>query len=268
MTVPISRHARHRAEGPARTFLSGRSSQKSAGKTIGRGALGVVTAGLAFGLVAPAASASTEATPPPSHGVATSSATTSTSEGATYTVEAGDTVAQIAASHDSSVSAILAANDIGAGGLIFPGEDLTIPDASASSADSGGASAGGTAESARQPAASSSSGSSNEILDVARQYVGTPYEWAGDTPAGFDCSGFTQYVYDQVGIDIPRTSSAQAAAGEPVSEAAAEPGDLVWWPGHVGIYTGDDTYIAARNPGTPLYESKIWNENAQFFRVS
>src|SRR5699024_4194024 len=97
---------------------------------------------------------------------------------------------------------------------------------------------------------------------------GTPYKWAGDTPAGFDCSGFTQYVYDQVGIDIPRTSSAQAAAGEPVSEAAAEPGDLVWWPGHVGIYTGDDTYIAARNPGTPLYESKIWNENAQFFRVS
>src|SRR5699024_7012236 len=135
MTVPISRHARHRAEGPARTFLSGRSSQKSAGKSIGRGALGVVTAGLAFGLVAPAASASTEATPPPSHGVATSSASTSTSEGATYTVEAGDTVAQIAASHDSSVSAILAANDIGDGGLLFPGQDMTIPHASSNRSD-------------------------------------------------------------------------------------------------------------------------------------
>jgi len=268
MTVHISRHARHRAEGPATTFLSGRSSQKSAGKAIGRGALGVVTAGLAFGLVAPAASASTEATPPPSHGVASGSASTSTSDGATYTVEAGDTVAQIAASHDSSVSAILAANDIGASGLIFPGEDLTIPDASASTADSSGASAGGTAESAEQPATSSSSGSSNAIVDIARQYEGTPYEWGGSTPAGFDCSGFTQYVYDQVGIDMPRTSSAQAAAGEPVSESAAEPGDLVWWPGHVGIYTGDGKYIAARNSGTPLYESEIWNDSAQFFRVS
>lgn len=261
MTVRHSNPARHRAEGPCNTPLSGHR----AGKLVGRGALGVVGAGLALGLVAPAASASTEAGPPPGQSLGAGTVSASTSEDASHTVEAGETVAEIAANYDSSVAAVLAANDIGANALIYPGEELAIPTDAAPGGQSGGAAAGGTTG---EPAASSSSGQSNAILDIARQYVGTPYQWGGSTPAAFDCSGFTQYVYAQVGIDIPRNSSAQAAAGEPVSEAAAQPGDLVWWPGHVGIYTGDGQYIAARNPGTPLHESQIWNENAQFFRVA
>ncbi|WP_448073935.1 C40 family peptidase [Georgenia yuyongxinii] len=112
------------------------------------------------------------------------------------------------------------------------------------------------------PAASASA-----IVDYARQFVGTPYVYGGVTPAGFDCSGFTQYVLAEVGIDLPRSSSAQVNAGTRVSAAEAQPGDLVWWPGHIGIYTGDGNHIAARQPGTALYEGVIAHSSPVFIRI-
>ena len=111
------------------------------------------------------------------------------------------------------------------------------------------------------------SASSNSVLAVARQYVGVPYVWGGSTPAGFDCSGFTMHVFAQVGISLPRTSAQQRHAGYVVSAAEARPGDLVWWPGHVGIYTGDGQHIAARSPGTLLYEGPILRASPTFIRV-
>jgi len=117
------------------------------------------------------------------------------------------------------------------------------------------------------PAQTEAPASSNTILAVARQYVGVPYVWGGATPAGFDCSGFTMHVFAQVGITLPRTSAQQRHAGYVVSAAEAQPGDLVWWPGHVGIYTGNGNHIAARNPGTLLHESPIWRSNPTFIRV-
>jgi cell wall-associated NlpC family hydrolase len=109
--------------------------------------------------------------------------------------------------------------------------------------------------------------SGSAIVDIARRYVGTPYVHGGASPSGFDCSGFTQYVFAQLGISIPRTSSAQRYAGYVVSASEARPGDLVWAPGHVGIYTGGGNHIAARSPGTPLYESVIYMSNPVFIRV-
>jgi cell wall-associated NlpC family hydrolase len=109
--------------------------------------------------------------------------------------------------------------------------------------------------------------SSSAIVNYARQFLGTPYVWGGTTPAGFDCSGFTQYVFRNFGIELPRTSSGQSTVGTRVSAADARPGDLVWWPGHVGIYTGNGNNIAARQPGTPLTEGPIYNSNPTFIRV-
>lgn len=109
-------------------------------------------------------------------------------------------------------------------------------------------------ESTEQAAPSAQGGS---IVDIAFRYVGTPYVWGGADPSGFDCSGFTWYVYQQAGISIPRSSSAQRNAGTTVSASEASPGDLVWWPGHVGIYLGDGQHIAARNPSKPLQAGPI-----------
>ncbi len=123
-------------------------------------------------------------------------------------------------------------------------------------------------EAAEAPAPTTDvSGVRAQIVNIAHRYVGTPYVYGGSTPSGFDCSGFTQYVYAQVGISLPRSSGAQAGAGQRVSASEAQPGDLVWWPGHIGIYLGGNQHIAARNPGTPLTAGPIYNSSPTFIRV-
>lgn len=74
-----------------------------------------------------------------------------------------------------------------------------------------------------------------DIINEAKKGVGTKYVWGGNTPNGWDCSGYTRYVYGKVGIKLPRNSSAQMRAGRVISAKEAKPGDLIWVPGHVGI---------------------------------
>lgn len=106
------------------------------------------------------------------------------------------------------------------------------------------------------------------VLQIAARYVGVPYVYGGTTPSGFDCSGFTQYVYAQLGISLPRTAEAQRSAGTVVSRADAQPGDLIYSPGHIAIYAGGDMEIDAPRPGGSVQFRSIWQSAPVFIRVS
>ena len=96
------------------------------------------------------------------------------------------------------------------------------------------------------------SASASAVIAQAKKYLGVPYVWGGTTPSGFDCSGFTSYVYRSVGISLPRTSRAQQNVGTQVSVKNVQPGDLVFMgkPAyHVGIYIGGGQYIHAPQTG-------------------
>lgn len=108
----------------------------------------------------------------------------------------------------------------------------------------------------------------NAILEIASNYVGVPYVYGGTNPdVGLDCSGFTQLVYSQVGISLPRSSKDQGNMGTTVSYSDALPGDLIWSPGHIAIYAGDGMQIDAPKPGETIQFRKIWQKNPVFIRL-
>ncbi|QST01311.1 C40 family peptidase [Pontibacillus sp. ALD_SL1] len=94
--------------------------------------------------------------------------------------------------------------------------------------------------------------SQDDLLSVAKNHMGVPYVFGGQSPSGFDCSGYTQYVFNKVGISIPRTTGSQATVGQAVSKSNMKPGDLVFFENtykagisHVGIYVGNNKFISA-----------------------
>ena len=93
----------------------------------------------------------------------------------------------------------------------------------------------------------------NLLIETAKQYIGTPYVYGGSSPSGFDCSGYVKYVYDKLGISLPRTSYEQASTGTKVSLEELRPGDIVCFGyssiNHVGIYVGDGQYIHSPRTG-------------------
>jgi len=91
------------------------------------------------------------------------------------------------------------------------------------------------------------------IVRFARHYLGVPYVYGGTSPAsGFDCSGFTRFVYAHFGIELPHYSGGQFDLGRRVSRSALRPGDLLFFDGvgHVGLYIGHGRFIHAPHSGT------------------
>ena len=115
------------------------------------------------------------------------------------------------------------------------------------------AAAGSTEAASEKLAETVSSAATSGIAAIAYTGIGHPYVWGGTSPNGWDCSGFTQWVYAQAGISIPRVNAWNAM--KPTS--TPQPGDLVMQNGgaHVGIYVGNGMMISALNPsqGTLLH---------------
>lgn len=113
------------------------------------------------------------------------------------------------------------------------------------------------------------------VLTAGERYLGTPYVWGGtDADVGFDCSGFVQQAYADLGVGLPRVSADQARAGVAVDGLEhARPGDLVYWngdgsrPNHIGIYAGDGEMLVAPSTGDVVRYQQITREPHAVRRV-
>lgn len=119
------------------------------------------------------------------------------------------------------------------------------------------------AESTAVPASSAvPQGVGSDAVAIGSNYLGTPYAWGGGAPGGFDCSGFVSYVYAQMGISLPHQSGDILNSGTVISASEARPGDILWWPGHVGIYAGDGQVLHS-TPGPGVSITNIWGSPAR-----
>ena len=115
------------------------------------------------------------------------------------------------------------------------------------------------------------------VVTLAKQFLGTPYVWGGSSAGGFDCSGFTTYLFNQFGVGLPHGADGQFNAGVPVTQPRT--GDLVFFttyepgPSHVGIYIGNDQFIHCSSAAgevvitaitEPYYENRYLGSRRMF----
>ena len=154
------------------------------------------------------------------------------------------------------------------------GADVTFED-SAFKAVPQPTSSGGSVTALRADLSGDGFGSArgSSVLAVAARYLGVPYVYGGTTPAGWDCSGATRYIFAQLGIDLPRTATEQMRGSKRISRDEAQPGDLVFisndgvTAGHVGIYAGGNMFYDAGSSGGQFSYREIFSSAVVFGRV-
>jgi cell wall-associated NlpC family hydrolase len=110
------------------------------------------------------------------------------------------------------------------------------------------------------------------IIRIATSKEGAPYRYGAEGPRRFDCSGYTRWVFDRAGFDLPRTSRAQARATRRVSRAHRRWGDLVFFSSHgrvyhVGIYAGRNRIWHAPRTGERVHRERLWTSDVTYGRV-
>ncbi len=144
---------------------------------------------------------------------------------------------------------------------------LLVPAALATAAP---AAAHSAAAPAPVPAAS---GGAGDVVAEAARFAGTPYVYGAVGPKAFDCSGFVLHVFRQLGVELPRTSSAQYAATTPVAQSDKQPGDLIAMRNgggritHVGIYAGDNSWWVASSSRDSVIRQVLYSNHYSVGRV-
>lgn len=212
------------------------------------------------------------------------SSSESNSSSSSYTVESGDTLGQVANKENVSVSDLKEWNNI-SGHLIYPGDKLSLKennssssssnddsstdssssneDASSSSNDDQDKSSSTDSESKENVSAPAENGT--DVVSKANSQVGAPYEWAGATPSGFDCSGFIYWAFDEAGEDVDRLSTDGFYNRSYMIDSPQE-GDLVFFENtyktgisHMGIYVGNNEFVHAANEKTGVTKTSLDN---------
>jgi len=124
-------------------------------------------------------------------------------------------------------------------------------------------------EISRQSSVRASNDVASKAVDYAREMLGKPYKYAGDSPAGFDCSGLVKYSYGRAGLSMPRDTQAQHRMSVLVSAGGLREGDLLFFDqegkkkSHVGIYLGNGRFIHAPSSGGKV---RIDSLNAEYWK--
>ncbi len=174
-----------------------------------------------------------------------------------YTVKSGDALSKIAEQYDTTTAQLKQFNNLSSD-VIYIGQTLKVPAQSFS-------------QSTPPIKEQSMQSVKQAIVNDSVNYLGVPYLWGGETPRGFDCSGFVYYMFNKHGVDMKRvTSGDYYKMGTTVSKANLEPGDLVFFgvnqPGvvsHVGFYMGNNEYISATSSnGIAIYslDNPYWSK--------
>lgn len=161
-----------------------------------------------------------------------------------YTIKKGDTLEKITKKEKVKLENILKLNkDIKNKNVIEVGKKIIL-------------------EKGKKVKRQSNGKGNGSIVSYARDYFGVPYVWGGTTPAGFDCSGFVQYIYAKAGIKMPRVTTQQEHIGKEVAISKVVPGDLLFWGAkgqtyHVAVYSGNGNMIMAPQPGDVVKELPV-----------
>jgi cell wall-associated NlpC family hydrolase len=112
----------------------------------------------------------------------------------------------------------------------------------------------------------------SSVLAVASRYIGVRYRYGGTSPIGWDCSGAMGYIFNQIGVKLPRTANQQMLASKRISRSEARPGDLVFMVSggsayHVGVFAGGNQFYDAGRQGKSFSKREIWTSNVVFGRV-
>lgn len=175
----------------------------------------------------------------------------------TYSVQLGDNLWKIANQYNTTVESIMQINNLSSDAL-FVGQQLLISSVVPIMQE--------------VPSRSGVPFSGDRIIEVAAQYLGTPYKYGGQSPSGFDCSGFVKYVFNKFNINLNRTAAGQYSHGVPVEAGDLQVGDLVFFAAgknidHVGIYSGNGQFIHSSSPrsGGVIYTSLSENYYAKSY---